>query len=335
MDHIYSNGLSQGEWIVSEKIHGSNFSLWMNKDGLRVAKRSTFLTDTESFFNWQTVVDAYIDHISLLYQYCLGMLNDLQESGYIKIVNPDENQIVLYGEIFGGIYNHPDVERVEGASRVQKGVQYCPWNDFYAFDLKINGSFINYDLFAEMMEEIGFRYSKALFRGTLEDCLKYPNDNPTTLPTIYGLPEIEGNISEGVVIKPNQARFFPTGERVILKNKNDKFKEKEEGCGKLRQPKEVIKLTEQENEILNAILEYVTENRLRNVLSKIGTVSDKMFGKVLGSFCGDIFEDVHKEQPELFNDLSKTSQKNIHKQVNKAAQEMIKQNFLNIIDNNF
>lgn len=57
--------LYEEKFIIQEKIHGSNFSIWFEKENnvvnIRYGKRTSFLEDTESFFNWQQVVAQ--DHI--------------------------------------------------------------------------------------------------------------------------------------------------------------------------------------------------------------------------------------------------------------------------------
>jgi len=329
---IQTRGLDQGEWVVSEKVHGSNFSLWLDKAGLRCARRSGFIALGDKFFNWENIISAYDTHISLLYQICNSFLDNLVEDGNIKMKN-DNVEVVLFGEIFGGLYDHKEVERYQGAMKVQKGVQYCPWNDFYAFDLKINGSFMNYDIFSQTMERLGFHYAKALFRGSLKECLKYPNDNPTILPKKFGLPEIPDNISEGVVIKPVMNKFLPSGSRVILKNKNARFKENESTKVKTSNIKYI--LTEKEADIISIATQYTTENRLRNVISHIGEITQNMFGKLLGAFCKDIIEDMDKDNIDLFMDIEKDRMKIINKAINKNVQEFMRERFLNIIDGVF
>ena len=38
-------------------------------------------------------------------------------------------EIILFGELFGGEYLHPEVQKVKGASKVQKGVAYTQDNN--------------------------------------------------------------------------------------------------------------------------------------------------------------------------------------------------------------
>lgn len=330
LDYIVQQGLSGGDWVVSEKVHGSNFSFWMDKEGLRVAKRSGFLSNTENFYGSDTVIEAYDKHLSLLYQMCVGMISDFEDQGFIE-VKDDNVEVVLYGELFGGGYSHPDVDRVMNSKRVQKGVEYCPWNDFYAFDLEINGRVMAYDIFAEIMDAVGFHYAKALLRGTLEECLKFPNDKPTYLPEKFGLPEIENNVSEGVVIKPAEAKYFACGSRVMLKNKNDKFSEKQHAKSATLD----AKLSEDEQKIVDLAMTLTNENRLRNVVSKVGKVSQKGFGKLMGELIVDILEDLKKEQEDVFCGLEDKREKVVKKAIGRNAAELLKVHFMNIIDETF
>jgi len=328
IDEIRIQDIDKTDWVVSEKIHGANFSFWMNVEGLRCARRTSFLTNKDNFYQYQNLTELYSQHLSLLYQMCVMMMEDMKKD---KLIDFDSNsiEVVLYGELFGGSYHHPDVKRDDYAQRVQKGVQYCPWNDFYAFDLSINGSIVHYDIFSELMENVGFHYAKALYRGSFDDCLKCDNSIPTTIPKHLGLPEIEYNIAEGLVLKPAQYQCFHDGSRVILKNKNEKFKE-------IQSEKKIkvnAQLTDVEKHFIDLAGKYITENRLTNVISHLGEITNKDFGKILGAFCKDINEEVEKECKDLkeYLQLEKCNIKAINKVINKNAQPMVKERFLNII----
>ena len=325
VNEIYNMGWEKLEWVVSEKIHGANFAFYLNPDGVRCAKRSGMLGVGEKFFEWESVVDAYDEQLHSLYR----MANIfVKEAADVE----GDVEVILYGELFGGSYPHPEVEKDPIAMKVQKGIYYAPWNDFYAFDMKINGRFLSYDIFAEFMEMVGFHYAKALYRGTLKECLAYPNDFPTKLPEKLGLPAIDNNIAEGVVIKPVHTLYFDNGNRVILKNKNEKYKEVKE-----KKEKHVpdLSLSEEEKVLFEEARKYVTENRLRNVISKIGEITDKKFGILLGSFNKDILEDWRKDFEGEIAKLDKKRLKVIQKNIQKEAKELMVGNFVNIIDGEF
>jgi len=127
-------------------------------------------------------------------------------------------------------------------------------------------------------------------------------------------------IVEGVVIRPIINRHFNGGSRVILKNKNEKWSEN-------RKYHKLISLEEEVSETVlklqEAILLYVTENRLNNVISKIGEVTEKDFGRVLGMFNKDIIDDFFKDYGDIINELEKKELKLIRKSFNKVAVEMV------------
>ena len=331
MNQIYDMGFEKDEWVVSEKIHGANASFYLNDEGIRCGKRSGFLKIGQRFFNWETVRDAYEDHLKLLYIVCEQVVQeevDAKKGKWDGVLN-----IILYGELFGGYYPHDTVEADPTAMKVQKGIYYAPWNDFYAFDLKINGRFVHYNIFEEIMSKIGFHYAKALYCGPLKECLAYSNEFPTKLPQKLGLPSIQDNICEGVVIKPAMPLFFNNGERVILKNKNDKFSE----VSKSKEPKKKLNLSLQENELdlYKEGIRYINENRLRNVLSKIGPVTDKMFGKVQGMFHQDVITDWRKDKEEELKDIDKKRVRVIEKNINNEVQNYVRSVFVDIIDGTF
>jgi len=325
---ITEQGLNDAHtvWTVSEKIHCSNFSLYITSSEIKAAKRSSFLGVGQNFFNFEDVLDEHLDRLKLLFVFTTELYD----------IEPDKLEIILYGELFGGTYPHDDVAPVAGATKVQRGVYYSPFNTFYAFDMKVNGGIINIEVFEELMEQVGFIHAKSLFRGILEECLAYPNEFQTTLPAAFGLPKIENNICEGVVIKPIVAKYFGSGSRVILKNKNEKFAEiaNESRPKKERVPVD-ISMSEEEDALYQTALAYVTKNRLCNVISKIGEITDKMFGKLQGMFMKDVMEDFRKDHGEAWDALEKKRAKVIQVNLNNHVKELVRENFLDIIDGTF
>ena len=47
------------KWIATEKIHGTNFQVVIESDGISYAKRSGILSWEENFFGYQAVVKTY------------------------------------------------------------------------------------------------------------------------------------------------------------------------------------------------------------------------------------------------------------------------------------
>lgn len=330
---IVEQGKGGGEWVVTEKVHGSNFSMWYDGTELKGAKRSGFLVEPHSFFNADKVMAENKAGIERIFNILILNHNQKVMQG-IESVKPEV--LTIYGEIFGGSYPHPDVSRVVGATRVQKGVYYHPDNLFYAFDIKINGALVDYDTFAALCDAGNIFRTKPLFRGTLQDCLAFNNVYKSTIPGRLGLPEIdEPNICEGNVIVPVIPERVWGGGRVILKNKNEYFSEVAHGKKGPKMPKEEVQVSDATHESLEIMSTYVTENRLRNVISKIGTVTDKDFGLLMREMSHDVIEDFMKDNRDAFLLLDKNEQKYITKKMGADVALLIRSNFLNIIDNSF
>lgn len=300
---LYPNEL----FLVQEKVHGANFSVHGNNTNFEVkfAKRTAFIQQNEKFYDYQLLV-RWLDDVMLRL-----FTNDYDKNN-CKTVS-------IYGEIYGG--NYPGIKT--DVSQVQKGVLYSPNIEFIAFDMKVDGKYLSYHEFAGVMERYNIPYSRPIFYGSLDECLEYPNTYNSLIPLMHGLEPLKENICEGNVIRPINSLFLPNKERVILKNKNEKFTEKHK-----KKPKKSFKpkehLAAHVVEIINEADVYVTENRLNNVLSKIGDITIKDYGKVLGAFSKDITDDFYKENPELISKIENNSQKKtVGQAINKKASRLL------------
>ena len=319
LDKIRQNGYNFDtlQCEVREKIHGAQHSIYYNGVEIAYAKRTTFIGETEKFNCYASAAsrDAIEGKVKALYD----------------IVQP-EFCIVVCGELFGGGYKHPDVDKGNEA-KLQRGVEYAPVQHFAAFDIIVDGKFISMDRFDELTESVDMVVAPKLFTGTLTECLKYPNDGESTVYELYNLPKIEDNIMEGVVIKPIDP-IFMGHDRLILKNKNDKFKERSRGPRE-KKTQHPITFSEEEQRLLDELITYLNANRIRSVISKLGTITTKQFGKLMGLTSQDCMEDFVKDYPE-FKKQELVSRKKISNQFMKYhVAPMIRADFLNIIDGSF
>lgn len=308
------------EFVVQEKIHGSNFAIYVSRDDVKYAKRSGFLSadDLESFYRADRIKEDYE-------RKALDMFN------CINNMFPNLKTISIHGELFGGNYPHSDVEKYKGAVKVQNKVYYSNKNEFIVFDIKIDGEYVNFDTYVELCKQNGFMYLEALHRGSLEDCLNYEDTYTTTLPSKLGLPELENNTCEGNVIRPVKPLRLKDNSRVILKNKNSKFTEKAKKPKKFTPAKPA---PEHVVQMQRDIIQYVNENRLRNVLSKVGQIDKKQFGLLQGMMVKDVVEDFIKDN-EKFSELDKKERKMVQRVLGSEISNLIRPNFANIIDGNF
>jgi len=319
LDKIYEQGKSNGIWLVTEKVHGANFSIRYDGSNFYCGKRTDWIVDTDnSFYNYTDIRDRHINRIKGLYNH---LKNDLKY---------DFDTLTLYGELCGGNYPHPEVKRDPKATKVQDGIYYSPYNEFYVFDMMLDDEYINYNIAEVALTEFSFLYATILWAGTLEECLEYKNIFQTTIPKQLDFPDIENNNCEGVVIKPNDTRFMGHS-RVILKNKNDKWKE----TGKKQKIRTEYKFSDKTQNMLDELFTYITENRLRNVLSKEGEVDNKMFGFIMKKFTEDIMKDFLKDNQHSYDLLQKEDRRVIQKRMSMESANMLRENFLNIIDGIF
>lgn len=311
---IKDEGKNTGEWVVTEKIHGGQLSLYYDGSELQASTRTAFLTPGMDFFNYERVVAANADKVKEIYR----ILSN--ERGNVSL-------LIVYGELFGGDYPHPDVPKVKNAKRLQKGVFYHPDNLFYAFDIRVDGRLLSVDDANRLFEAVDMFYAKPLMRGTFEECLKYPNKFPSKISTWLGLPPLEDNIAEGIVIKPVNPDFLQIGERVILKSKNEKFEERK-SIKKHPKKQGAVEITGSGEKLLEELLSLVTENRLQNVLSKQGEMPyplpEDYFGRVMKAFNEDIWEEFNKDSRDTYESLEKGEQKRIAKMLNQQTAKLVR-----------
>lgn len=318
IERIVYSGKNSGEWICCEKVHGANASFTCDEENVVPAKRTSFLGTDSNFFGVNSIYTKYKDDMLRVFRVVQDELGERV------------NQIQICGEIFGGHYPHPDVPKDPQASRVQKGVGYIPNNDFISFDLRVitdsHSFFVSDDAMRKYYKkaQVSFKSVPIIFRGSFEECLKQSDEFQTKIPEMYGLPPIEDNICEGIVIKPNDVEY-DGHSRIVLKKKNEKFSERKASPRTARQP---VVISEEAKNAMNLASQYINENRLNNVLSKYGT-PEKMseIGKVLKLFVSDVFEDFTEDNPQLYNSFQKSEQKGFNKFVSHESVKLIKEWF--------
>lgn len=318
IEKITKDNFQNEIFIVQEKVHGANLSFITNGKEIKLAKRTEILEDEESFFQAHLLREKYQERI-------------LQLFASISIDYPIET-LTIFGEYFGGIYPHKEVKKSKSSKTIQKGVYYCPDNEFYAFDLLINNhKYLDVDICANLFEKHQFIYAKDLFRGSLQDCLDFSNTFPSTIPALFGLPELESNICEGTIIRPVNILFLSSGSRVLLKNKNEKWSEKNNSSNKAilkKLKEEKVILSPLANELLDEMSKLINTNRLSNVISKIGEVdSQKDKGKLIGLFSKDVLEDFLKSFEDQYRSLEKSEMKAITKNLNTVTSGLISDYF--------
>ena len=304
LSKIEESGIDTSDWVALEKIHGANYAFYVHNGIYKPACRSKFLDNPGEFYNSNLAVEKIIPNII--------QLSDMFPDTTIR----------LCGELFGGRYPHPDVPKVPNVSRIQKGVWYSPDVWFYLFDIVINDKYIPHDEVVDIGKRIGIIVAEPLHRGSLRELMEVSEEFETTVPEMLGLPKIDDNLAEGLVIKPNNPTFFRSGKRVILKRKNPKFRERQ-AKRKERKPIKTIELLDQSaKEFYNKLSSYITEQRLDNMISHGETY--KNFGAIQGAYVQDMLEELEQNEGITIHSLDKKDRKVIMKQIMKEVSNVIR-----------
>ena len=314
IEKIRYEGYDKEDWVVTEKIHGANFSFTVidnnNELEFKAAKRTAYITEDDNFFgnHWIEILERMKPNLARLFIACFKEYQC--------------GSITVYGELFGGKYIHSEVDKTDMPA-IQKHVEYCPDHQFIAFDLMVDNKYMDWNDAKLNFDKFGIACLEELFRGSFDACLEFSNEFQTTIPKYFGLPEIEGNMCEGTVLKPaNSAPFLYDKSRAIIKNKNDKFKEKHGSFN--NKPKQPKPLPENIQELIDVARKYATEQRLDNVISKHGEAKQSDFGLLMKMMNEDAYEDFYKDNEENILTLDKKDVTLIRKKLGAFNASIIK-----------
>ena len=290
-------------WVVTEKIHGANFCILSDGHQVVCAKRKEVLSTGESFFGHENVVRKISAQVRKLY-------------AVLREKDTQLTDIAVYGELFGGDYPHPEVEKKIGVSAVQTGVYYSPDIEFCVFDIAITSGetreYLAWDLFCQVLDQVDLLRCQALFTGKYQKAMTFNERFESTIPSLLGLPEIEDNVAEGVVIKPTVPLYVSSKKgdvRVILKKKINEFAENKKFHE--AQKWSNSSLWESWKYTIDAML---TKNRVDSAISKVGTVAkndNAQVKKVCDLVVEDLVEELNLDsaQHELMNNIEVAVQK--------------------------
>lgn len=198
-----------GPWVALEKLHGGQLVVASDGDAVHVGKRKAWLAADEPFFGWQLLA------------------GELAAAMRVIARETAAKQTVVYGELIGGGYPHPEVPAVPGLSPVQTGIWYTPALAWVAFDVLVaagdddEGELLAHRELEVLAEAAGLRTPPRLARGTRAELEHVEVRFPTRVPALLGLPPLLDNLAEGVVFKPD-ARCA-AADRPVIKRKLPEF----------------------------------------------------------------------------------------------------------------
>jgi len=250
----------ENRFIASEKLHGSNFSIYTDGKSIKCARRNGFLEAGENFHQAQNIAEQLKPKILELYNF----------------LDPNsENIVILFGEVTG--------------ERVQLGISYGE-NAVRFFDICIvsetGQKFLHFDDFVIACEKFELETVPVIQEGTLAELLKL---NPEFDSHIL---KQSGNVAEGYVIKFWKELIFENGderERLMLKYKCSKF---DEIAHAPKKPKS-LDPTDAEMEFLTGeFASCLTFSRLQAVKSKLNTKQAKNRQVMAKEMMEDVVEDL-------------------------------------------
>lgn len=312
--------LNKLKWVVTEKVHGANFSFVYEDRRLLFAKRKEYLSWTDDFFGFQTVAASLEDRVTALFE---QLNQDIPAYRYI-----------LYGELFGGKYPHPGVAPDPQVQAIQTGVYYSPSIRFCAFDLALETAdgekqYLDYDKAVAYFEKFDILYAKPLFTGKLNEALNFNTRIDSRIPALLGLPELSPNLIEGVVIKPlSHSGLNYTGLRPVLKLKNPEFDEEKKfhEAEKWSFIPDIRSRSEELSFLVEEMTRYITDNRMNSALSKTGRLdpsNEKRLQEVRNEFREDILTDFNTDNDNILAYLDESKIRWVRDRIDARVAEFI------------
>ena len=306
--YIIDKDESDSIWVVCEKIHGCNFQIFITEDKeVLCGKRTSYLQLNDKFYNFQRVFKMYS-------QKCIEVFN------LLKTHDPSITKVTIFGELFGGTY--PAMPSESGTIRIMKEIYYSPNNEWMIFDIHNGHTFIPYLELIEIAEKVGLPYLKPLYVGPFKEAITYNEIFPSTIPALFNLKDVENNFAEGIVIRPNETKYFGH-DRVILKKKHPNFQEIVKS-----NPKKSAQTSTYRTELIGR---YVNENRLNTIESKRGKFSKKDFIKLVDLFTSDVLDDIKKDDEDYYTFLTSEEKQLFNKELKTHCGRFVSKNLQDIL----
>lgn len=291
------------EWVVTEKLHGSNLQIRVEadqRDTLIVASRNQDLGGDDATLRQFMRCDVPVNRFRA---------NFLAAAQHMILGSEEVKCVHFFGELYGGHYTGAGADPELGkVSRIQKGVEYSPNPEFACFDVMLTfdasdpkapvhdtSEFMDQDGVRALCKKHGIPTVPILFRGKFADAISYSRNtyqSLTTVPPHHGLAST--SIREGNVLKPVVPEWWrgPDNTKypaaLMFKHKGPAFKEI--ASAPRNGPKAgKRKLTAEDK--ASGFAESVTEHGVESAISKLGTE-----GVTRADIAAQIFRDRGCEQ---------------------------------------
>lgn len=303
IDDIRSHVPKDCEFVATEKIHGANMSIHIFPDGtVRFASRNRWLEETDEFNGYKTIKEE-------VQEKCVKM------SKMVEF----KDRFIVYGELFGGVY--PNRYTPSNIKQIQKEIYYTNLLSFFAFDIKVDGAYMDFNDYYRLCDKVDLPYPNVIVSGTLDECLQFDVENfETPIPAILGLPPVENNFAEGVVIKPVVNYYHPKGYRFIVKLKKSSFSD-------VRPKVKILTRTGEEvdDETINIteeMLRYINKNTVESVSIK-NSNTKLLQAKLIGLVVSDAISTFKRDNPDVVLPSKKHQKKFISATLTNATVKLL------------
>lgn len=268
------------EYVATEKIHGSNISIIVDKDrNVDVAKRSDFLTKEERTQTpWKTLAEYAETNRELI----LNWFDKACE--YTKEYAPVE-QVSFYGELFGA-------STVKGAGDYDitlSGERTIRFFDIHILLEDNRRLVLSQENIAKIVGED--KTAPVLREGVLRDLLLSATEQTSKFGKC---------IAEGQVYKPKEDYVLTPDASgninyPVVKHKYDQWLEKKQIT-----VKKDMNYSANEIKLISAIKSRITKQRLLNIISH-GEIepNEQNTGKFIKTMLNDIKEEIIREEPNI------------------------------------
>lgn len=267
---ILNSDLADAECVVTEKIHGANFSVYVGPNGVCFASRSQVLPVETNFMNCQRVfTPERIKELMGTYFTFQNMMIDICKGYTYRFI----------GEIFGG-------HDADGIKPVQRDIKYDGDIQFRVFAVEMFGSgsneirYLRYNTVLGLCADYGFETVPLLGVGKLGEMYKTNPNEPSVLSSKGDV------IREGLCFRVED-EDSPFGMPLILKKRSTEFLENKGVASE----KKVFTLSGDMAELLETLRAMITPQRVSNVNSHHGFDNIKAFPDLHRAVMEDMVKD--------------------------------------------
>jgi Rnl2 family RNA ligase len=266
--------LAVRQCIATEKLHGSNFRVYFPEgittpEQLRFGSRNDVFAEGDAGFYGGRPVRWFQDNAAIVSK----LIEVFGAYGF-------SGGVVVYGEVVG--------------TSVQKGIKYAADGEvvFRAFDIRVAGNFVSYDLFVELCDKVGLPRVPEIWRGEpSQEAFDALLEKPSTEASKNGITNDPSIVGEGVVIRSNPLLRDVFGDWLIIKHKSKKYRE--------ATPKTERKSSDlgETGELDDFTATYVVRGRVINALGRLRDAGTALQGTMqdMPKLSDAIVLDLHKE----------------------------------------